>query len=424
MSINISKIKKLPDTPGVYFFLGKNKKILYIGKATSLRSRVKSYLVKDISTVRSPLIAQMMDTASSIDFKSTDSVLEALILEADLIRKFKPEFNTREKDDKSFCCVVITKEDFPVVKLARKKDIDFEKCELDTLQGSEKLKAIYGPYPESVSIKEGLKIIRKIFPYRDEKCHILPRSKPCFNYQISLCPGTCVGKISKHDYAYTIRNIELFFKGKKSKLISILNKEMREVIKEERFEDAAKKRNQIYALEHIRDVSLIKQETTQSKEIILQSGNNILPAFRMEAYDIAHMGGKNMVGVMVVMEDGEFVKNEYRKFIIRGFDSSNDTGALQETLSRRMNHANWRYPSIIIVDGGSAQLNAAQKTIPHTDIQIVSVVKDDKHKARDIFGNSEYTKRYEREIIQLNAEAHRYAIAFHKQRRNKDFLPK
>ena len=115
------KLAKLPDTPGVYFFLGKGKKILYIGKATSLRSRVRSYFAPDLVTARSPLIAKMVESAENIEFRETLSVLEALLLEADLIKKFKPAFNTKEKDDKSFNCIVITKEDFPVLRVIRKK---------------------------------------------------------------------------------------------------------------------------------------------------------------------------------------------------------------------------------------------------------------------------------------------------------------
>jgi excinuclease ABC subunit C len=419
MSINLKKTQKLPDTPGVYFFLGKNKKILYIGKATSIRSRVKSYFVKDIITIRSPLIAQLMEEAISIDYTKTDSVLEALILEADLIKKFKPEFNTKEKDDKSFLCVVITKEDFPVIKLVRKKDV---------------IGPYYGAYPEAQSIKEGLKIIRKIFPYRDEKC--LPRGasakwgKPCFNYQIGLCPGTCVGAISKKEYTITIRNIRLFLQGKKSKLIMLLKKEMREAVNHERFEVAGKKRNQIFALQHIQDVSLIKQKTDNYNQNNTNNdgGSNAEFIFRIESYDIAHMSGKNMVGVMTVMENGELMKNEYKKFIIRKFDSSNDTGALQEVLTRRFNHPEWNKPDIVIVDGGQAQLNAVSKIISNLDVHmqnkiaLVSVVKDDKHKAREIMGDAVIADKYKKEIIQLNAEAHRYAIAFHKKRRNKNFL--
>ncbi len=421
MSINLEKIKKLPDTPGVYFFLGRNKKILYIGKATSLRSRVRSYLAKDIEIVRSPLIAQMVGEAVSIDYKPTDSVLEALILEADLIRKFKPEFNTREKDDKSFNCVIITEEPFPIITLARKKDIDFETM----MSGGMKLKAVYGPYPEGASIREGLKIIRRIFPYRDEKCQILEKPKPCFNYQIGLCPGTCMHKVSKADYAKTIRNIRLFFSGKKGILVKTLHAEMKEAVKTENFEKAAKMRNQIFALEHIRDISLIKKESIQSEVTTLQSGHVISPAFRMEAYDIAHMGGKNMVGVMVVMEDGEFNKSEYRKFIIRGFDSSHDTGALQEVLRRRLNHGEWRPAQMVVIDGGQAQLNAAAAilTEDRSKAALVSVVKDERHQAREVLGDSIAAVKHQKDIIKLNAEAHRYAIAFHKKRRNKSFLP-
>jgi excinuclease UvrABC nuclease subunit len=408
MSMTLAQLKKLPDAPGVYFFLGRNKKILYIGKATSLRSRVRSYLVEDIATVRSPLIAQMVQEATHVDHRTTDSVLEALILEADLIKKFRPEFNTKEKDDKSFYCVTLTKEDFPVISLARKKDINFETMML----GDTKLKAVYGPYPEGMSIKEGLKIIRKIFPYRDEKCKITPVSKACFNYQIGLCPGTCVHAISKKQYAVTIRNIELFFKGKKQALLTLLTKEMNKLVKDEAFEAAAVKRNQIWALEHIRDVSLLKKESL--------AGTLGEKPFRIEAYDIAHMSGKDMVGVMVVMENGEFNKNEYRKFIIKGFGASNDTGALREMLVRRNAHAEWQKADLVVIDGGQAQINVATELF---DPQVVaSVVKDDKHRAREIMGDKAAVDKYRQNIISINAEAHRCAIAFHKKRRNKTFL--
>jgi excinuclease UvrABC nuclease subunit len=234
-----------------------------------------------------------------------------------------------------------------------------------------------------------------------------------------------VGKVSKKEYAVTIRNIKYFFEGKKGKLLTILQKEMKIAIRDERFEDAAKIRNQIFALEHIRDVSLIKRESIQGDRTVLESGHAIASAFRMEAYDIAHMGGKNMVGVMVVMEDGEFNKNEYRKFIIRGFDSSNDTGALKEILSRRLGHGEWRPADLVVIDGGQAQLNVAVQVLADAKSKsnLVSVVKDEKHKAREIMGDPKAADVYKNDIIKLNAEAHRYAIAFHKKRRGDSFLP-
>lgn len=445
------QIKKLPDAPGVYFFLGRNRKILYIGKATSLKDRVKSYYSKDLAMTRGQLVVSMLTQIKSIDFRKTDSVLEALILEADLIKKFKPHFNTDEKDDKSFLCVIITDEIYPVVTLARKKDIDFENLLLKP--SAYKLKAIYGPYPESTSIKEALKIIRKIFPYRDEKCRILtnnyqlstnnfltarrykpkasptlnplsltlnPKLKPCFNFSIGLCPGCCICAISPKEYSKTIQNIKLFFQGKKKKILNKLNKEMKAAAKNMDFEIAKKLRNQIFALEHIRDISLIKSSSLNPLSL------SLTPMLRLEAYDIAHMSGKDMVGVMVVMENKEFKKSDYRKFIIRGYRESNDTGALREIIRRRFNHPEWGVPNIIIVDGGETQLNVAREEtlkVPHSQIKCVGVVKDMRHKAKNLIGSQEIIESYKNSIIKLNEEAHRFAITFHKKKRSRSFLP-
>ena len=202
--------KALPDKPGVYFFLGPRKEILYIGKATSLKDRTRSYFASDLSETRGGLIVKMVDEARSIDFRVTDSVLEALLLEADLIKKFQPRYNTKEKDDKSFNCVVITKEDFPRLLVVRKKDIDFSSLRTTNYQ----LQTIFGPFPHGAQLKDALKIIRKIFPYRDAKCD-LNQGKPCFNRQIGLCAGVCSGEISKSDYAGIIDNLKLFFASKK-----------------------------------------------------------------------------------------------------------------------------------------------------------------------------------------------------------------
>src|SRR3989344_7336779 len=147
----LSKLN-LPDTPGVYFFK-QEKQILYIGKATSLKDRVKSYFARDILLTRSPLIAKMLEEANKIEFIQTDSVLEALLLEAHEIKKHQPLYNSKEKDDKSYNYITITKEEFPKVVVTR---------------GS----GIYGPFPYGGELKEALKIIRKIFPYRDDKCKL------------------------------------------------------------------------------------------------------------------------------------------------------------------------------------------------------------------------------------------------------------
>jgi len=151
--MELKDLKKfnLPETPGIYFFLGQGKKILYIGKATSLKDRVKSYFVSDLN--RSPLILKMVDEAIAIQFEETDSVLEALMLEVSLIKTHKPKYNTREKDDKSFNYIIITKETYPSVLKVRAKSLPFF---------DKQIKYKFGPFPHGGELNEALKIIRKI----------------------------------------------------------------------------------------------------------------------------------------------------------------------------------------------------------------------------------------------------------------------
>ena len=387
-STDLTKFK-LPDAPGVYFFK-RGKNILYIGKATSLKDRVKSYFVRDILLTRSPLIGKMLEEAEKIEFIETDSVLEALILEANEIKKHQPPANSRDKDDKSYLYLTITKEDFPKVVITR---------------GS----GTYGPFPHSSELKEALKIIRRIFPFRDEKCKITPKLKPCFNAQLGLCPGPCAGRISKAEYRKTIRNIKLFFEGKKTMLIKSLEKEMKILAKEHKFEEAEKIKRQLFALNHIQDIALIKQDLGFRIQDI---------AMRIEAFDIAHISGTNTVGVMTVVENGEVNKSQYRKFKIR-VDKNDDVNNLKEVLTRRFNHPEWRSPDLIVVDGGIGQLNVAQKL---TDIPVVAVTKDERHKAKEIIPESRILNpESKRAILLANAEAHRFAINYHRLLRSKGF---
>ena len=422
--MNRQDLKKfnLPDAPGVYYFLGSKlqptnsklqtkdlERILYIGKATSLKDRVKSYFTKDLLLTRGPLLEKMIGEAEVVKFVRTDSVLEALMLEAAEIKRAQPFYNSREKDDKSYNYVVITKEDFPRVLTVRGKNLETENREL-------KVAKQFGPYPNASELREALKIIRRIFPYRDEKCRAEKAKRPCFNYQIGLCPGPCAGVVSKSEYKKTIRHLKLFFEGNKPKLVHTLEKEMNDLAKKQEFEEAEKIKRTLYALEHIQDIALIKRD--------LQTVNSQLQtSFRIEAYDIAHLAGKETVGVMTVVVDGELDKSQYRKFRIRGARGNNDVANLKEVLLRRFNHPEWRYPNLIVVDGGKAQINAAeavQKEIG-TKIPVVSVVKDERHKAREVVGSKQYVISMEREILLANAEAHRFAIKYHRRLRNKGF---
>ncbi|MDD5720978.1 MAG: GIY-YIG nuclease family protein [Candidatus Pacebacteria bacterium] len=420
---------KLPDKPGVYFFL-KNKKILYIGKATSLRDRTKSYFSKDLINTRGPLVLDMVFKSDNIKWEATDSVLEALILEANLIKKYQPYYNTREKDDKSFNYVCITREKLPRVLVVRGRV-------LKNYKGS-----IFGPYTSGTQLHEALKILRRIFPFIDDKSS--KKQNYEFYKQLGLTPDA---SSPSEIYLDNIKYLKLFFKGKKKDIIRDLKKKMMQKAKEGEFEKAGEVKRQIFALKHINDIALIKNSFADNKifgpapSFGRISGSKAGPSdtkillsallFRIEAYDIAHMGGKNMVGVMTVLENDEAVKSEYRKFKIKTQNNVNDTGALAEVLERRLMHKEWAFPDLIVVDGGMAQINAAKSVLKKMglNIPVVSVVKDEHHKPKAIMGDNprhgrarDFGLKYKREILLANSEAHRFAISYHKNMRNKNFL--
>lgn len=395
--------KKLPESPGVYLFK-KGRIIIYIGKATSLCDRVRSYFSRGVVETRGQAIVNMVDIATSISFKKTDSVLEALILESSLIKQYQPKYNIREKDDKSYFYVVITAEDYPRIFTIRGRDLSAE--------DRKKFSDIFGPFPYGGELKEALKIIRKIFPFRD-RC--LPNSgKPCFEAQIGLCPGVCAGSISKADYARNIGNIKLFFEGKKTRILKSLEKTMHLFAKTHEFEKANEIKKQIFGLKHIEDVALIK-----NKDEFLD-GSDKKDIFRIEAYDISHMGGINRIGVMTVLENGEIKRSDYRKFKINDpLKVQGDTNDLKQVLDRRFFHEEWRLPSLIVVDGALAQKNAAEKILSglRLEIPVVAVTKDEYHRPKKILGKREIYGKYEKQILLANSEAHRFAISYHKKLR-------
>ncbi len=391
---------KLPDTPGVYFFLGKDKRVLYIGKATSLKSRVASYFASNLKEKRSDLIEKMVTEAVSIDYTTTDSVLEALILETNLIRTHKPFYNTKSKDDKSYNHLIITNEEWPRVLVVRARDIT-EKFTQD------EIKYEFGPFTSGSLFKEALKIVRKLFKFYDTEKPIsaettkFARGKIDFNRQIGLYPDL----EHRDSYLTTIRHLKLFFEGKKSKIIKELEQEMTKLAKKELFEEANVIKKKIFALKHIEDISLVKSDYQTNYDI---------SSHRVEAYDIAHHAGQDMVGVMVVVQNSEPIKSQYRKFKIKTLNQANDPAALKEVLRRRFSHSEWLLPSLIVVDGNIIQINAAKEVMSELNISIpiASVVKDDRHKASKIIGEDSIIKKFKFDILLANSESHRFAITY------------
>ncbi len=395
---------KLPNKSGVYFFF-KNQTILYIGKATSLHDRIKSYFGPDLLLTRGPRLTKMLTEATKISWQETDSALEALILESALIKKHQPKYNAREKDDKSYFFVVITKEIFPRVLLVRGRELfGPQKKEIS-------IKYSYGPFPSGQDLREALKIIRRIFPFRD-KCtpcfysEKIKKCRPCFNYQLGLCPGVCFGKIKPKEYSQIIKHLDLFFNGQKTKLLNSLEKEMKKLAQAEKFEQAQKIKRSWLALKHINDVAFLGRSFAEIQTHRL----------RFEAYDVAHLAGQNIVGALAVWNDGEIEKKSNRLFKIKTLARGeiNDPKALEEILIRRKNHSEWPIPDLIIVDGDERQRQVALKIFPQ--IPIVAVTKDQNHKASHLAGDSKIIADHRQAIITTNAEAHRLAISFHRKK--------
>ena len=275
-----------------------------------------------------------------------------------------------------------------------------------------------------------MKIIRPIFPFIDGES--IKKNNKEFYKQLGLTPE------GMKEYKENIKNLRLFFQGKKKKIIQNLKKEMLIFAKKKEFEKAGEKKKQIFALEHINDIALIKSDLIpfplnkgenergflnlkEPHPDPLRSSERVQ---RIEAYDVAHMSGFNMVGVMTVIENGEIAKKEYKKFIIKTQSGANDTGALEEILSRRFRHTEWGLPSLVVVDGSIAQINIATMVLNRYQfkIPVVGVVKDDKHKAKAIQGDEIIIKKYKNLILLANSEAHRFAIKFHRSKSRKNML--
>jgi excinuclease ABC subunit C len=431
MKLSELKNKKLPNSPGVYFFK-KGRQILYIGKATSLHDRVRSYFSNDLIKTRGPALVDMVTNSTTVTFEKTDSVLEALILESDLIKKHQPKYNTKERDDKSFNYVIVTDEVFPRIILVRGHDLKEKKFK-------DPIKKQFGPFPNAGQLREALKLIQRIFPFFDtnkpvDKLNFADRKRLGLNIQMGIYPDVFEGDVTEKEYKKTIRHITLFFEGKKKQILRQLKKQMKEKSNNLEFERAAEIKKTIFALEHINDIALMKDE----QEILLGLGSESkIKIDRVESYDIAHTSGSETVGVMVVSENGRLNKSEYKKFIIKSAKKGDDYGALVEVLTRRFNHVEWNFPTLIVIDGGLGQLGVAERFLQQRisvetnaltkkqlkQIEIISVIKDDKHKAREILISEESLQKtvskpsFKKEIFKINEETHRFAINFHRKRR-------
>lgn len=389
----------MPETPGVYIMKDAKGEVLYVGKAVNLRRRVSSYFQRP----HDYRISKMVSLIRNIETRNVDTAIEALILESNLIKKFLPPYNVLEKDDKSFLYVEITKEKFPRVLLTRGKD-------LKTPGRGLKIAKQFGPFTSSSSLKEALKILRKIFPW---SIH-LPTEKfkrACFEYELGLCPGTCIGAITSVEYKKNIARLVMFFEGKKEAIIRSLEKEMTALSKKTEFEKAEKLKRQIFSLKHIHEVALIKEDYLD--------GDAPVAKMRIEGYDISNISGTSAVGSMVVFVDGNPAKDQYKKFKIKMLQTPNDVGMLKEVIERRLGHASdWPIPDIMLIDGGAPQVNAVLDVLEAHSLRlnVLGLAKGPQRKNNDLIGI--LPKGVDiKTLAKVRDEAHRFAVSYHRKLR-------
>ncbi len=412
ISPNNSKNIKLPENPGVYLFFNKENKLIYVGKASSLRSRVQSYFSGRNKSDRP--IETLISEVKKIDYQITDSILEAIILEASLIKKHQPLYNVLGKDDKSWNYLVITKEEYPTIKTVREHDLrELEKkVDLKT-----KFIQIFGPFP-GLNNRAILKILRQIFNYRT--CE--PNSgKACFYRQIEQCFGVCEGAISVKDYQQkVIKPLLQFLSGKKKSVLKIFEKNMNQSASKNEFEEAKIWRNQLFHLQKIQDLTLLNKSFFEIENFAPSKIKTI------EGYDISNFGNSGLVGAMVFFQNGHPDKKKYRKFKIKSVPKQNDIACLKEVFSRRLKK-DWPLPDLFLIDGGKPQINCISKILKNLSIKIpvISIAKGPSRKNENFFTTDEGLKAWIKEnkktIISVRDEAHRFAITFQKQTRKIKF---
>ncbi len=424
-----TKLKELPNKPGVYFHKSKSGEIIYVGKAAVLRNRVRQYFqsnkTMDVKTLA--LVAEIYDT----DWVETDSEIDALFLESEMVKRYMPRYNILLRDDKSQMFIRINmKDDFPYISFTRNPADDRAEY--------------FGPYYNGFAVKKALRYLRKSFPYftNDAKSGI----KSSLDVHIGLSPGP---DVKSHEYKISIRRLIKYIEGGKKSLIDEINNDMKKAANNHNFEDAAKYRNILNNLRELQQKIMFgdKEFIDISKDRALNDlvellGLSKIPV-RMEGYDISHMSGTNVVASMVVFTNGVSDRAEYRKFKTK-IEHNNDFYNMNETIARRFSEKNiksWGSPDLVVIDGGKGQLGAAieardsrSSTVPFIGLakkqeQIAikyngSNVKLNKEKLAELEGyqtisddylliNLPHSSHIIKLLQRIRDESHRFAVSYH-----------
>ena len=409
-----AKLKKLPSAPGVYFHKSKDGEIIYVGKAAVLKNRVRQYFqtgasaMQRMDTKTRALVAEIYDT----DWTETESEIDALFLESEMVKRYMPRYNILLRDDKSQMYVRIDmKSEWPHVSFTRNPADDNAEY--------------YGPYYNGFAVRKALRYLRRIFPYYVKTPKAGERADLYAHIGLSPTPGT-----TSDEYKASLRRLIKYLEGGRKTITRELEKEMQQAAKNQEFEAAARLRNRLRDLAELqRRIMFGDSEFMNiSKDMALARLADILqlpkiPA-RIEAYDISHMSGAQVVASMVVFSNGVSNRSEYRKFKLA--EKNDDTGNMRETLIRRLKHLkDWGKPDLVVIDGGLPQLGAVADLLRAENIAYVGRNKSGNHShsvgvqlmvpGGDVYetlalDSGDHVARL---IARLDEEAHRFAVSYH-----------
>ena len=431
------KIKSFPAGPGLYFMKDSGDKVLYIGKAKNLRSRVASYFQPgvDLNSSRGPKIVEMLCKVETVDILETPNEVDAVLKEARLVKDIRPPYNTDLVDDKTFPYLEITsREDFPGVYITRKP--------------RQKGNRLFGPFTSAKDLRGVLVVLQKIFRFRTCNLNISEDDskrrffRPCLLYSIKQCTAPCGAKIDKHEYKKIITDLVKFLRSKRSIILRQLRKQMAEASEGLKYEKAAMFRDRIRLIERL-DQRGTPDENVQPEVFaadptealiklreLLQSSE---PVRIIEGIDVANISGAEAVGSLVKFIDGKPFKSGYRRFKIKTVKGIDDYAMIAEVVKRRYKYAQRGeelWPDLVLIDGGLGHLRAAEKALREMkapDITIASIAK----KEEDIYlqGKSKPLKLSAhspvRKLLQyVRDEAHRFAQHYHHILRGKKLLGK
>ena len=443
------KFKKLPHRPGVYKFLDTQGQVIYVGKAKFLASRVGQYFQKNL---RDGKTKQLVENIVDLETIEVFSELEALILEAELIKNFRPKYNINLKDDKSYLYIVIRPEGvFKKVLTARRSDVLPKDM-------------AFGPFPDSQTAKYIVRVMRRIFPFRDcSEAKFVKYQKlgsPCLFGHIKLCPAPCVHAQAKQAYTQNIRRLSQFLQGKQKHIADDLRRKMSHYAKNQQYEQAHEVHQTLKRIDYIQQNFRAPREFMENpylvddiSEAALNQLVDALPGLknppkRIECYDVANISGKDAAVSMVVAVDGRLDKREYKKFKIKLKDTPDDLFMLREALTRRFLHevrddlVSWGLPDLVMVDGGKGQVSVAEDVLDKLglEIPVIGLAKKEEliiyshsekeksrcegHSPEAIYKELRLDKSSEalKLLQRLRDESHRFARVYHHYLRSRESL--